>query len=117
VVVKLQHVKPAIATPPYAETVRATLEGDGIAVLEGKLIELAGAEKVEVGFELQEYLGFAEAMYNTKWTATSTLQLGEPGSFRLHVKGLDPGTEYQYRVFAKHPKITVRGDNRRFVAK
>ena len=91
VVVKLQHVKPAITTPPYAETVRATVEGDGVAVLEGKLIELAGAEEVEVGFELQEYLGFAEAMYNTKWTATSTLQLEQARQFSTARQGTQAG--------------------------
>ncbi len=117
VVVKLQHVAPAIETPPYAETVRATTQGQGSVILEGKLLELAGAETVQVGFELQEYLGFAEATYNTKWSATSTQQLAATGEFRLRVKGLKPGTEYQYRALVQHPKITVRGDHLRFMAK
>ncbi len=117
IVVQLQHVVPAIDTPPYAETGRATTVGDGAATLEAELIELAGADAVEVGFELQEYLGFAEAMHNTDWTITTTQRLTEPGSFRLRVKGLKPGVEYQYRVFVKHPKITIRGDHLRFRAK
>ena len=117
VVVKLQHVQPAITTPPYAETLRAAVDEEGQAVLEGKLVELADAEQIEVGFEFQKYLGFAEAMYNTEWTATTTRTLTKPGTFRLQVKGLEPGTEYQFRAFARHPKLTVRGDHKRFRAR
>ena len=116
VVVKLEHVQPAIDSPPYAETGRATVGRDGSVVLEGELIELAGAEQIEVGFELQEYLGFAEAMYNTQWTTTAMQQLTEPGTYRRQVTGLTPGAEYQYRAVARHPKLTVRGDHQRFTA-
>ena len=59
VVVKLTHVKPAIEIPPYAETLNAIAKGSGVVVLEGNLLEMAGAEEMFVGFEYQEYLGFA----------------------------------------------------------
>ena len=66
----------------------------------------------KVGFEYQEYLGFAEATYNTKWTATPTLKRTSPGRFRLDITDLTTGVEYQYRAVVKHPKLTVRGDHK-----
>lgn len=117
VVVKLEHVKPAFEVPPYAETVRATAAGDGKIVLEGELLELAGERQVEVGFEYQEYLGFAEAMYNTTWTQTKLTPMSDVGQFRFEVNDLKPGNEYQYRAIVRHPKITMRGDHKRIRAK
>jgi alpha-L-fucosidase len=117
VVVKLDHVQPAMATPPYAETGKATIQNDGGVTLEGELIELAGAAQVEIGFELQEFLGFEKAMYNTQWTATAMRQMDNPGPFRLRVRGLKPNTNYQYRTIVKHPQLTVRGDHVRFTTK
>jgi alpha-L-fucosidase len=116
-VVKLENVKPALELPPYAETVSATPDGSGAAVFEGKLVELAGADRVEVGFEYQEYLGFAEAMYNTEWTATPRQRLTAPGAFRVKIRGLKAGQEYQYRAVVAHPQLTVRGDHKRITAK
>ena len=112
VVVKLTHVKPALQVPPYAETLNAAAKGNGVVVLEGDLLEMAGAQDVTVGFEYQEYLGFAEATYNTKWTATPTLKRTSPGRFRLDITDLTTGVEYQYRAVVKHPKLTVRGDHK-----
>jgi len=112
VVVKLTHVKPALQVPPYAETLNAAAKGNGVVVMEGDLLEMAGAQDVTVGFEYQEYLGFAEATYNTKWTATPTLKRTSPGRFRLDITDLTTGVEYQYRAVVKHPKLTVRGDHK-----
>lgn len=117
VVVKLTHVKPAIKVPPYAETVRAVTIGSGVLNLEGNLLEMAGAQAATVGFEYQEYLGFAEATYNTKWTATPTLKRTSTGHFKIEIAGLKSGVEYQYRAVVKHPKLTVRGDHKRIKVK
>lgn len=56
-------------------------------------------------------------MYNTEWTATETATMSAPGPFSVAIEGLEPGKEYQYRAVVASPKITMRGDNRRFVAK
>ncbi len=117
VVVKLTNIQKAIEVPPYAETLRATPGQDGEVLLSGKLVEMGGAEDVAVGFELQEYLGFAEATYNTQWQATTTQKRSSPGSYQLRVTGLKPGTEYQFRAVAVHPQLTVHGDHLRFTAK
>lgn len=117
VVVKLTHIEPALEIPPYAETVKAKAQGNGQVLLQGKLVEMAGASSVTVGFEVQEYLGFAEAMYNTQWQPSSTQRLSAPGPFQMEVQGLKPGVEYQYRAFVKHPQLTVRGGHRRIRVK
>jgi len=70
-----------------------------------------------VGFEFQEYLGFAEAMYNTRWTAAPTQKRSKLGPFRIEVKGLKSGVEYQYRAVVKHPRLTMRGGHLRIRAK
>lgn len=111
IVVKLENVKPAIAQPPYAETGEATVSGDGTLHIRGELLELGGADEVEVGVEYQTYLGFAEVMYNVDWTATATQTMTAPGSFAIEVGGLEAGTDYQYRVFVRHPRIVTSGDN------
>lgn len=117
VVVKLTHVQPAVAVPPYAETVKAKSVGKGSLVLEGDLLELGGAAEVTVGFEWQEYLGFAEAMYNTTWTATSTRKQSQKGRFKIEVRGLPTGKEIQYRAVVKHPQLILRGDHKRITVK
>jgi len=113
VVVKLENLQPAMTLPPYAETRSATVTPDGRAVLEGELLEMAGATDVAVGFEYQDYLGFTEAMYNTHWTATPLLKRTGTGKFQLTITGLKPGQEYQYRAVVAHPQLTVRGDHLR----
>jgi alpha-L-fucosidase len=116
-VVKLEHVTPAFTVPPYAATGPARTPGDGRAVLEGELKDLGGAEQVEVGFEYQEYSGFATAMHNTAWTPSKTVVKSAIGKFSVELDGLDPGQTYQYRALVRHPQITIRGDHQRFDAR
>jgi len=111
VVVKLENVEPAITQPPYAETGEATAAGSGALHLTGKLVEMGGADEVEVGFEYQVYEGFAEATYNTEWTPLPLQSMTATGDFNADLEGLEPGGEYRFRAVVHHPKITVHGDN------
>ncbi|MHB8900749.1 MAG: alpha-L-fucosidase [Thermoguttaceae bacterium] len=54
-VVKLENVRPAFETPPFAETGSARTGDPGRAVLEGNLATLGEAGEVTVGFEYQEF--------------------------------------------------------------
>lgn len=114
VVVKLENVEPAITQPPYAETGAASAAAGGAAVFNGQLLEMGGAAAVDVGFEYQEYGGFAAAMHNTEWKTTGTRRMTAKGAFEMRVTGLKPGAEYQYRAFVKHPRIIMRGDHKLF---
>jgi alpha-L-fucosidase len=113
VVVKLEHVKAAFEAPPYAETLPASEDEHGNVVFEGELLELAGADEVEVGFEYQVYRGFAAAMHNTDWTRTALRPMRGQGPFRQAAPGLTSGATYQYRAVVRHPRITMRGDHLR----
>jgi alpha-L-fucosidase len=117
VVVKLQNVEPTFDVPPYAATGTAAAEPGGKIVLRGELLEMAGADQVDVGFEYQQYGGFAEAMYNTRWSRSKLTTMTRKGQFSAVVDGLKPGQQYQYRAMVKHPVITMRGDHRRVQAK
>jgi alpha-L-fucosidase len=118
IVVKLEHVRPAFETPPYAETGSAKALGDGKVLLSGKLQALGGVGEVAVGFEYQVYGGFAEAMYNTTWQrAELPTPRNGPGGFQLEIAGLQAGQTYQYRAYVKSPRITMRGDHQRVTIK
>lgn len=113
VVVKLENVTPAFEEPPYAETVSASARGGGAVLVEGNLIELAGAPTVEVGVEYQEYLSFDQATVNLHWEASEMRTMTAAGRYSIEIRGLPPGKEYQFRAVVKHPKITMRGDYQR----
>jgi alpha-L-fucosidase len=117
VVVKLENVKPAFEVPPYAETRSATATDGGVVTFEGELLELSGADQVAVGFEYQQYGGFAEAMSNTRWNRTELQTKSDTGRFQITLRGLTPGVEYQYRAIVQHPSITMRGDHKRVIVK
>ena len=117
VVVKLENVRPAFETPPYAETIRAKGIAPGRVEFEGDLTTLGDAESVEVSFEYQVYGGFAEAMYNTEWSSTKTVRMSSPGKFSIEEQGLESGKEYQFRAAVTSSKITMRGDHKRVVVK
>ncbi len=117
VVVKLENVEPAFEVPPYAETLAAKADGDGAVTFEGDLLELSGADQILVGFEYQEYGGFAAVMHNTRWERTELQTRTDAGRFRVSVSGLAPGAEYQYRAIVQHPSITMRGDHKRVTVK
>lgn len=114
VTVRLTNVKPAIKIPPYAATQPVTVTDDSSATLVGELVELAGAQNVEVGFEYQAYYGNAAAMHNTQWTATEMKPMSDKGQFSHKLTGLKPNTSYQFRAVVKHPVLKMRGDHVRF---
>jgi alpha-L-fucosidase len=116
VVLKLEHVSSALE-PPFVETGNARTQSGGNVVLHGRLVGLGDAARVEVGFEYQEYLGFAEAMGNTRWERTPLVPLADVKEFSLPLSNLAPGKQYQFRAIVKHPQIVMRGDHKRFTAK
>lgn len=84
--------------------------GTGNATFNGELKDLGDADKVLVGFEYQEYLGFAENMYNDEWFATDLVEMTTTGDFS---DTLDlPGDKtFQWRAVVKHPRVKMTGDH------
>lgn len=109
VVVKLTNVKPS-CTPPMVLSEKSKGK-DGEMSLQGELKDLGDSKKVLVGFEYQEYLGFAENMYNDQWTSTKLVEMTEPGTFTDTVKVPSDKT-YQWRAVVKHPRVKMRGDHK-----
>jgi len=112
-VVKIENVEPAFQRPPHVETLGGKSLGSGKVSYSGTLVDLAGADRVEVGFEYQVYGGFAAAMHNTQWSLSPMVTMNEPGDFKVEAEGLKPGETYQFRAIVKHPRITMRGDHKR----
>jgi alpha-L-fucosidase len=108
VVVKLTNVKPS-CQPPLVVNGKAN-GTSGQVTFNGELKDLGDAQTVLVGFEYQEYLGFAENMYNDEWFSTELTEVTEPGAFSmtLNVPG---GKTYQWRAIVKHPRVKMSGDH------
>jgi alpha-L-fucosidase len=108
VVVKLTNVKPS-CQPPVVINGKAKGK-NGSVTFNGELKDLGDTDSVEVGFEYQEYLGFAENMYNDEWIATKRVIQTKPGTFSRKVEVPNDKT-YQWRAVVKHPKVKMTGDH------
>ena len=109
VVVKLTHVR-ASCEPPQVITTKAK-GATGKVTFHGELKDLGDADSVQVGFEYQEYLGFAENMYNDEWTSTELVMMTEPGEFSATID-LPGDKTYQWRAVVKHPRVKMTGDHK-----
>ena len=108
VVVKLTNVK-ASCRPPQVITAKAKGK-TGQATFNGELKDLGDADKVLVGFEYQEYLGFAENMYNDEWFSTDLVEMTATGDFSDTID-LPGDKTYQWRAVVKHPRVKMTGDH------
>jgi alpha-L-fucosidase len=111
VVLKLTHVKPGL-TPPVVAATDPTWSASAAAVtLRGTLKDLGGASAVDVGFQYRRRKG-VEELYTPElpWIDTAFVSRSAPGAFSAEVGGLQPGVEYEYRVVAKHPLLTIAGE-------
>ena len=111
VVLKLTHVEPGL-TPPVVAAAEPTWSTSGTAVtLRGELTDLGGASAVDVGFQHRRRKG-VEELYTPElsWVDTAFVSRSSPGAFSAEVGGLQPGVEYEYRVVAKHPLLTIAGE-------
>ena len=111
VVLKLTRVKPGL-TPPVVAEAEPTWSASGTAVtLRGTITDLGGASAVDVGFQHRRRKG-VEELYTPElpWIDTTFVSRSSPGAFSAEVGGLQPGVEYEYRVVAKHPLLTIAGE-------
>jgi len=111
VVLKLTHVEPGL-TPPVVAAAEPTWSASaGAVTLRGTITDLGGASAVEVGFQHRRRKG-VEELYTPElpWIDTAFVSRSSPGAFSAEVGGLQPGVEYEYRVVAKHPLLTIAGE-------
>jgi alpha-L-fucosidase len=112
VVLKLTHVKPGL-TPPVVAAAEPVWTASGAAVtLRGTITDLGGASAVDVGFQHRRRKG-VEELYTPElpWVETAFVSRSSPGAFSAEVAGLPPGVEYEFRVVAKHPLLTIAGED------
>jgi alpha-L-fucosidase len=109
IVVKLENVLPAL-TPPVVKTGSGRVE-QGQMILSGELLKLAAGDKVEVGFRWRPAAAFADKLYNNNpWREIPAGELTVAGNFTAKLTPPAPGTGYDIRAFARHPKLTVEGE-------
>ena len=98
--------------PPVVAAAEPTWRASGAAVtLRGEIEDLGGASAVDVGFQHRRRKG-VEELYTPElpWIDTAFVSRSSPGAFSAEVGGLQPGVEYEYRVVAKHPLLTIAGE-------
>ena len=112
-VLKLTSVKPAL-TPPTVATVRGQRgPGTSEAVLVGDLRSLGQADAVEVGFEYRRRKQIEELLHaDAPWRPTPLTRQQATGTFSVTVKELDRKEIYEFRAVAKHPLLTVHGEEK-----
>ena len=112
IVVKLENVQPAL-DPPFVNTIGASPAGQRM-VFKGALVKNGGGEKLEVGFMYRPYAGFAENLTGGGWSYTHFIDMTSLDVFNIGVNDLTAGQEYEYRAVARHPKIEIKGEIKRF---
>jgi len=111
VVAKITRARAALA-PPAVATGAGERRGDGSrATLRGELLATGGAAEVEVGFQYRRRKGVEELYASDEpWRETAFVRRTAAGRFEAEVVGLLPEQEYEFRAAARHPLLTVFGE-------
>ena len=115
IVLKLTHVKPALA-PPQVQTSRAVRQGNGVQ-LDGSLRSLGDAGEVRVRFEYRSLKGLDANERSGAWQTTPLQSMTAPGNFSATVPSWDSGEPYEFRAVVQHPLLTMYGDSRKVTLK
>ena len=117
VVLKITNVEPAM-TPPAVETGAAVWNAAAhTATLNATLTGLGKAPSVEVGFQYQHIRGLDINERSESWHDTPLQKMTAPGKFSAAVEGWQAGESYAFRAVAKHPLVTIYGDDVKVTAK
>jgi alpha-L-fucosidase len=105
IVIKLENVTPALS-PPIVTTQEAGASGK----LQGELHALGDDDKLEVGF----YYRLKPKTLNgittdAGWQAVPADNMDKPGIFEAALPDVPKGV-YQFRAYAAHDKITIKGE-------
>lgn len=113
VVLKITHALPGFLPPQVVAARGVWDKARGIAILEADLARLADGEKVEARFQYRRKQRVDELYDNPEpWLDSPPIPLTRNGRFQATVMGLDPALEYEFRVVAAHPLITVSSQAR-----
>lgn len=115
VVLKITHATPALK-PPKVVTTRGAFTA-GKAALSGELADMADQAELEVGVEYRSIAGLDASDRSIPWMAGPSKRVKQTGAFTFEVEGLDAKGIYEYRVWVKHPLLTLYGGEKRVVAR
>jgi len=117
IVLKITNVKAAF-TPPKVETSGARFDaGSRTATVEGLLKDMGKTPSLEVGVEYRSIVGLDASDRSIPWVAGPTKTVSATGAFSFAVPNLNPDGIYEYRVWAKHPLLTIYGVEKRLPMK
>ncbi len=113
IVLKITDVRPKF-TPPKLETGGATFDvAARTATLRGALLDMGKTASLEVGFQYRSIVGLDASDRSIPWQVGPSTTLTAPGPFALTLANLNPDGVYEYRVWVKHPLLTIFGDEKR----
>ena len=101
------YISVLVETDPSVRTDSATDVQADRATLKGELLDMGGAEKVDVWFNYGPTLSYGSESSHILMSAT--------GAFSVTVTGFDQGTNYHFRAVAKNGAGTSYGQDREFL--
>jgi alpha-L-fucosidase len=116
VVLRITHAKPGFLPPQVVAARGLWDKARQMGILEADLLRLAEGQSVEVLFQHRRKQRVDELYDNPEpWVDSAPLTVSRNGRFQTTVMGLAPNQEYEFRVVAVHPLITVTSQSRDIV--
>lgn len=113
VVLKITNAEPGFLPPQVVAARSVWDKARGLAIFEADLLRLAEGDRVQARFQYRRKQRVDELYDNPEpWVDTSPVPISRNGRFQTSVTGLNPELEYEFRVLAVHPLITVSSQNR-----
>ncbi|MBC6609467.1 alpha-L-fucosidase [Hymenobacter sp. BT507] len=109
VVIKLDHVAPAMAAAVTVETGAAKAATAGHA-LNGRLYNYQGKQVTRARFAYRAYRGRVETLYADPWKYSDWVKVGPDGRFVGTVKS--PKGAFEYKAEAEQSGVNVEGDTK-----
>lgn len=114
IVLKLSGVEPALTAPIVLTQDVKWDAASKTATLTGRLQDLGGAERVEVGFEYRNVKGLDITERPDAYRRTALQPRTNAGDFTVALKDWKPGDVMELRAVVKHPLITSYSKEQRF---
>lgn len=115
IVVKLTNVAPAMQPPQVTTLDAAWNPADRTAALHGDLTNKGDAASLEVGFQYRLKKDGTDLSERTEpWVDLPQQPRDQNGKFDYLLKSLAPNQEYEFRAAAKHPLLTIYGQEKTF---
>ena len=108
-VVKLEHITPAINEAVTVETMAAKPSTNGITFT-GKVYDFKGKGISRGRIAYRPYNGQVETLYAGKWILTNWVNVNDDGIFRITIKGARIPLEYKAITDQNH--ISIEGETR-----